>query len=1079
MKKLFIGIVFILLLLAGAIILIPSLVPSSVYKEKIQTQLSKELQRDVAIDGDVKLSVFPSIRARTERVVIANPDGFKSDSFASMDGLEAKVKLLPLLSKRVEIAAFKLKNPVINLEKNTQGQANWVMGETSPAESKPDAGPFKRDGRFTDIDPSIGLFSIENGAITYADVTADKAYDLSDVNVKFSLPSLSNEVKIDGDMLFNGEPVDLKLSLNTPRDFLDGKATPINIDLKTNFADLSAKGEFLQSQDIAFDLTVDGDVTDVSALAELAGDLPASDLLETVKLKGKYRFDGEVLTAKGAQIEARGELLDVAYKGDATLAGIPVLEGNIDVDLRDIPKLAKAVGQDLPGLEIAKTLKLKADMNAAGKGFTAKNIDAKFAGNGLNATFQGSGAFAEQLSASGAFTADAVSVPGLVKALDMDIPQAAILGNMDVKGQVSMNGDQLDLDISSASTSGDNLTASWSGKVSQTGEEITASGKFEADVPSVSNLVTLADLEVPQAKAVERLSLKGTVDHSGTGTKLNGLTVSADGGVIAGQYEGDVSLGDILAFNGNFDTTLQSLTEFAEITGTDVPYAGAIGKITAKGNVTGQGEQISISGLTAKLSDGQINGGFDGSASMDGGFNVDGQLNTDIPSLRALAETTGTKLPPSTDAGKIYEQFSVSGAVKGNPANIAFEQAKLTVDHLTGSGDFTVDMTGAKPLVSGLLNLDGLDLRPYMASYAAQNPTGDIQPWSEDPINVAMLNSMDGNFTLNTPNIITDRMSMGEANIDTKIRNGKLTTTIPKLNMYGGLGNLTASIDGSGSVPQIAMKVDLDDLNSNKFLSAVAGFTQATGNGNTLLDIKGSGRSQADIMKSLNGQGDFKLLNGQLSGLDMNQMLSGFDVDQLLASRSVPGIGSQYSTKFNDIIGLVSIQNGVANLNKFDLNGLGYEVGGEGKLDLGNQSVDFRLHPRQTGTNANTLSKYGIPVKCAGKFGSISCGLDESKATQMVAAIAKDRLKDEITKGVGGTAGDILGGMLDSSGSGTSVDTEDVVTDVLGGLLGSGSESESGAETNDANSNTEEEKPKADPKPEDLLLDLFGGGKKD
>ena len=43
MRKLLIGLVILLALAVAAIAVVPSLVPSSVYKEKIQTQLTKNL----------------------------------------------------------------------------------------------------------------------------------------------------------------------------------------------------------------------------------------------------------------------------------------------------------------------------------------------------------------------------------------------------------------------------------------------------------------------------------------------------------------------------------------------------------------------------------------------------------------------------------------------------------------------------------------------------------------------------------------------------------------------------------------------------------------------------------------------------------------------------------------------------------------------------------------------------------------------------------------------------------------------------------------------------------------------------
>ena len=136
-------------------------------------------------------------------------------------------------------------------------------------------------------------------------------------------------------------------------------------------------------------------------------------------------------------------------------------------------------------------------------------------------------------------------------------------------------------------------------------------------------------------------------------------------------------------------------------------------------------------------------------------------------------------------------------------------------------------MKPATPFITGVMDLDGLDLSPYMAAYSAQNPTGEIQPWSTAPINTAPLRSVDGDFTLNTPNVKTDRLTMGQSEISAKLRGGVLTANMPNIALYGGLGRMVATLDGSRAEPRVALDIGLNDLNSNSFLASAAGFTQA------------------------------------------------------------------------------------------------------------------------------------------------------------------------------------------------------------------------------------------------------------
>ena len=168
------------------------------YKDKIQQQVSASLGRDVEIKGDVKLSVLPSLRAKAMAVTIANGDGFSAVPFAAMDSLEAKVKLMPLFKKQVEITEFTLVNPVISLEKSKDGKVNWAFGDDKPSAKPVVAKAFARDGRYTDLEISLGTFALKNGKIDYVDAMSGKSYALDAVNMKMTMPGMDKPITAKG-----------------------------------------------------------------------------------------------------------------------------------------------------------------------------------------------------------------------------------------------------------------------------------------------------------------------------------------------------------------------------------------------------------------------------------------------------------------------------------------------------------------------------------------------------------------------------------------------------------------------------------------------------------------------------------------------------------------------------------------------------------------------------------------------------------------------------------------------------------------------------------------------------------------
>ena len=264
MRKLFIGLGVLIILLVAALFILPGLIPASVYKDKITEQVSNTLGREVTIAGEVKLSILPTIMAKADRVTIANEDGFSDQPFATMDSLQARVKLWPLFRKQVEISEFKLVNPTISLEKTKDGWVNWDFGVEQAETANSTHTGFARDGRYTDLQIALGTFSLENGTVNYRDAFKGTKYDLNSVNMKLTMPGLDKPVMAKGDLVVNDMPVDIEFNLDTPKSFLNGKTTPVVFKLKSSLGNLTAKGVFTPSKLVTFDVDIDADIPSTS-----------------------------------------------------------------------------------------------------------------------------------------------------------------------------------------------------------------------------------------------------------------------------------------------------------------------------------------------------------------------------------------------------------------------------------------------------------------------------------------------------------------------------------------------------------------------------------------------------------------------------------------------------------------------------------------------------------------------------------------------------------------------------------------------------------------------------------------------
>ncbi|MBF0589355.1 MAG: AsmA family protein [Magnetococcales bacterium] len=114
-----------LILVAVGAVALSSMVDPNDYKDQIVAQVKSHTGRDLRLEDDLSLSFFPWMGIEMGAMELGNAPGFGSEPFAKLNSLEVRVKLLPLLSRRMEVATLKLKGLTLNLAKDATGRSNW------------------------------------------------------------------------------------------------------------------------------------------------------------------------------------------------------------------------------------------------------------------------------------------------------------------------------------------------------------------------------------------------------------------------------------------------------------------------------------------------------------------------------------------------------------------------------------------------------------------------------------------------------------------------------------------------------------------------------------------------------------------------------------------------------------------------------------------------------------------------------------------------------------------------------------------------------------------------------------------
>ena len=204
----------ILVLLVAAVVLIPLLVDVNQYKPQIEAQVEKATGRPLKIGGDMALSVFPWIGVALSDLQLGSPAGFADQDFLTVGRFEAQVRLLPLISREVEVKRIVIESPALALIKTKNGKSNWEFpadGDTTgtPQEKAPAPKPSSPGADTPLAALTAEEIAIRNGRLTYIDEASGAKQEIADLNLVLKDVSLDRPLQIDFSTRFNGQPVTL------------------------------------------------------------------------------------------------------------------------------------------------------------------------------------------------------------------------------------------------------------------------------------------------------------------------------------------------------------------------------------------------------------------------------------------------------------------------------------------------------------------------------------------------------------------------------------------------------------------------------------------------------------------------------------------------------------------------------------------------------------------------------------------------------------------------------------------------------------------------------------------------------
>ena len=709
MKKVAVAVVVLVVLVVGALLVLPSFWDWNAEKGRIAALVREHTGRDLEIAGDVSLHLLPKPAFAAREVTLANLEEGSGPAMVRLEELRVSVGLLPLLRGEILVNSVTLVKPEVLLEVLPDGRANWDFVTAKGAgggQPQGDGSPgAAADGEAAVRPIRVDSFLIEDGVVHYRDARSGHEESLSDLNAELAADSLVGPFVASGAAVYQKVPLEFDFSLGR---LIDGGATSLSLSLRLpqagadgNFVGALSRHEDLQT--LRGRLQADGENLARVLRALQPGALP-SDL--PVLVAQPFSLSAEV-GASGTEASAEAVRLTL---------GALSLEGRATAMLGDTPDITASFSTKTVDLDALLAL-APAQTGAAP---TSENPAPPAVDDSAAAPSGGAGESAPAglpggISASLELTAQALLYRGQTV---RQLQAAARLED----GRLQVTRASVQLPGSS--------DASFTGTLTADAQGPRFSGQVEAESDNLRGLLAWlgVDLGMVPPERLRRMALKTGLDAGGNQVVLRNTDLRLDvsrltgGAAIALRQRPGLGIAlnvdriNLDAYLPGRDAATPASPPAAEAPAAPAPDDGVaptpgapaplglplLGQFDANldlrvGQLTYKGLPLDGLRLDATLQRGGVvvrelsiadlagsRGQFSGSlANVDREPSIDGSIDLSVATLSRLVKTLGL------DAGGPLplESFSLSGAVNGNRQDLRFDQRLTALGgslHATG-----------------------------------------------------------------------------------------------------------------------------------------------------------------------------------------------------------------------------------------------------------------------------------------------------------------------------------------------------------------------------------------------------------
>jgi AsmA protein len=245
LKRIFLLIAIAIVAGAAAVATARHVIPVDTVSEAVKTEIRAITGLDPVLRGPISMSVFPARTVTFADVVLGES---ATGPAVAVEELIANLRLMPLLSGRIQISDITLVKPHIAVEIAADGHTNWSpLVDTLARALQPNADHAERVLSFSEI-------RINDGVIAIRDPARELTETLEGVELSLAWPSIAKSFAATGHFSWHDETVEASLSMADFPRALAGHTS----GLKIRFNGGPLKGAFDGTMSTEPSLKIDG-----------------------------------------------------------------------------------------------------------------------------------------------------------------------------------------------------------------------------------------------------------------------------------------------------------------------------------------------------------------------------------------------------------------------------------------------------------------------------------------------------------------------------------------------------------------------------------------------------------------------------------------------------------------------------------------------------------------------------------------------------------------------------------------------------------------------------------------------------